>query len=366
MRTWSPASIRRSAIALLSVFLIAAGFVVGSAGLAHAEDVTWTVRTSSNSLGADRTNYAYSINPGSSVDDAIVIANHGGIAVDLSVYAADGYTTDSGEFDVLVGGATSASIGAWVHPKIDRLTVGPGESVEVPFTVQVPDNATPGDYAGAILTSLVAPDQASGISVDRRLGIRMGLRVGGELAPSLAVENPQLAWDGGLNPFAGGTATLSYTIHNTGNTIVSADQAAAVTGPFGWLRTDAADIAAPPKLLPGESWDVSIPVGEVPPMFWLTGAATVIPVVTDASGSTTALAPVEASAGGWAVPWMLLLIVVLIAAAIVLTLVLVRRSRRRRTEREDARVQEAVERALSEKGALAGERADSAELTPRV
>jgi hypothetical protein len=358
MRIPASPTLRRSALALLTVLLLAAGFVVGSASWAHADDVTWTVRTASNALGADRTNYAYTINPGSTVDDAIVVANHGDVAVELAVYAADGYTTDSGEFDVLVGGETSASVGAWVHPGNERITVAAGESVEVPFTIQVPDNATPGDYAGAILTSLVQPDQADGISVDRRLGIRMALRVAGALAPSLAVENAQFTWSGGLNPFAGGDAALTYTLHNTGNTVVSAEQAATVSGPFGWFGTDAAEVVDPPRLLPGETWQVTVPFRDVPAAVWLTGAATVIPVVIDASGSTTALAPVEATAAGWAVPWMLLLILLVIAGVAAAAVLMIRRGRKARRDREDARVQEAVDRALLE-------RESEAALTPQ-
>ncbi len=38
--------------------------------------------------------------------------------------------------------------------------------MQVPFTVEVPENATPGDYAGGIVTSLVEPDATQGINVD--------------------------------------------------------------------------------------------------------------------------------------------------------------------------------------------------------
>lgn len=360
MRTWASPTLRRSVVALLSVLLIACGIVVGTSTFAHAEDVTWTVRTASNAYGADRTSYSYTIDPGTTVDDALVVANHGETPVELAVYAADGYTTEGGEFNVLVGGETSVAVGAWVHAQTERITVAPGGTAEIPFTIQVPDNATPGDYAGGILTSLVQPEEESGISVDRRLGIRMALRVSGAIAPALAVENPQLSWGGGLNPFAGGDATLTYTLHNTGNAVVSAEQAAFVAGPFGMLRTDATDIAAPPRLLPGESWQVTVPFRDVPPLFWLTGAATVTPFVVDASGSTNGLDPIEVSAGGWAVPWMLLLIIVVLAAAIVTGVLVTRRNRRLARQREDARVQEAVDRALGESGAAERDREEPA------
>ena len=298
--------------------LVALGLSLVPAGSAQAagDDVTWTVRTASNGFGAERTGYNYTINPGSKVDDALVVSNHGDTALELGVYAADGYTTEAGQFDLVVGGAKSVSVGAWVRGGTDRITVAPGQTVEYPFTVTVPKNATPGDYAGGIVTSLAQPDDAQGINVDRRLGIKISLRVGGDLKPALAVEDAHVDWNGGLNPFAGGDSTMTYTIHNTGNAVLTSQQVAGVTGPFGMLPTSADKIKAPPQLLAGEKWDVSVPIHDVPASVWLAATATVTPVVTDASGSTTTLEPITATATGWAVPWMLLLIVVVLVALV--------------------------------------------------
>ncbi|MCU1423375.1 MAG: hypothetical protein JWN36_3026, partial [Microbacteriaceae bacterium] len=309
-------------------------------------DITWTVRTASNSFGSDRTSYSYTATPGSTVDDALVVTNHGSDPLDLGVYAADGYTTGSGQFDLVVGGAKSVTIGAWVTSSAKSVAVAPGATVEVPFTLTVPKNATPGDYAGGIVTSLVEPDAAKGINVDRRLGIRVALRVSGDLKPALAVENAHVDWSGGFNPFAGGDATLTYTIHNTGNSMLSAQQAAAVTGPFGWFAAKAGTIAPSPRLLPGEKWKVTVPVHGVAAAVWLAATTTVTPVATDAAGSTSPMTPISVTANGWAVPWTLVVLVLLVAAAVVFLPRLLRRARARRKEREDARVRDAVARAL--------------------
>jgi len=333
--------------------LVAAGIalLLSPAIAAHAagDDATWTVRTASNAFGSDRTSYGYTVDPGANVEDAIVVANHGDAPLDLSVYASDGYTTDSGQFDLLVAGATSVGIGAWLHTDAGTVTIPAGRTVEIPFTVSVPDNATPGDYAGGIVTSLGAQQDAEGISVDRRLGIRVMLRVGGALAPGLAVEDPRIEWGGGFSPAGTGDATLTYTLHNTGNTLLSAQQSAVATGPFGWFPVDAGDIDAPPQLLPGETWTVSVPIRGVPAVFWLAGTASITPLVTDASGSTTPLDVVTGTAVGWAVPWLLVIVAVVVAGLIVLIVRLRRRGRATRQAQEDARVQAAVEQALAEK-----------------
>lgn len=58
------------------------------------------------------------------------------------------------------------------------------------------------------------------------------------------------------------------------------------------------------------------PVHGVAPGVSLAATANLTPLLTDASGSTSSLKPVQATAHGWAVPWTLLLLVVVLSAAV--------------------------------------------------
>ncbi|MEH1030748.1 DUF916 domain-containing protein [Micromonospora profundi] len=343
------ALLRTTALSLLAA--VAAVGVVGAGPAVAADgDVAWTVRTASNSYGAARSSYSYNVNPGGAVEDAMVVANRGTAALKLSVYAADGFTTDAGQLDLLTRDKKSVAIGAWAHVGTDSVVIQPGKTAQVPFRISVPGNATPGDYVGGVLTALTQANQAEGINVDRRLGIRIKLRVGGELTPNLAIEDFHVRYDGTLNPFGKGDATVSYRIHNTGNAALSGQQDVSVSGPFGMLRVRADEIAAPPELLPGESWDVTVPVHGVTPAVRLASTATLTPLLTDVSGSTTSLKPVRATAHGWAVPWMLTLAVAALIVVLVGALLYRRRSRSQRRTREDARVRDAVAKALRGQG----------------
>ncbi|WP_310795981.1 WxL protein peptidoglycan domain-containing protein [Herbiconiux daphne] len=337
----------RSALVAALVVLGLAVAPVASASAADA-DVTWGVRTSSNDQGADRQNYDYAVDPGGQVTDGLIISNHDDAPLDLDVYAADGFTTTSGQLDVVTRDTASTEVGAWVTLGKGHVQVPAGESVEVPFTLTVPENATPGDYAGGVLTSLAQPGQEEGITVDRRLGIRIHLRVGGELAPALAVENMRVDYTGTLNPFGTGDATVSYTLHNTGNVRLAAGQAVTLTGPFGLLPVTASGVDAAPELLPGETWNVTVPVAGVFPAFVLSATAVITP---ERSGQDAGidLTTVEAGASTAAVPWALLVLVLLVAAAVVGAVLITRRRRRRQKRVEDARVAEAVEQALRER-----------------
>ncbi|GAA4699334.1 WxL protein peptidoglycan domain-containing protein [Nocardioides conyzicola] len=341
---------RTVVLALLATLLSTVGLVGVGAGTAYAadDDVAWAVRTASNTFGADRQNYRYTVNPGGSVRDGLVVANHGRKPIELAVYAADGFTTDGGQLDLLTPDQKSASIGAWVHADRDTVRIQPGKSVEVPFRLTLPDNATPGDYLGGIITSLRQEGTGANMNVDRRLALKVRLRVGGDLDPGLSVEGLHVSFDGPKNPFGTSGATVDYTIHNTGNAILAAGQKVSVTGPFGRLGVDAADVPDSPELLPGEKWQVSVPIHGLRPAVRLTGTVTLTPLMTDAAGSVNPLAPVDTTTHAWAVPWALLVLLLVVAAGVALGVVLTRRRRAEAKRREDARVQEAVAQAVRE------------------
>ncbi|SNY65426.1 WxL protein peptidoglycan domain-containing protein [Paractinoplanes atraurantiacus] len=341
----------------LALFAAAALVLVGLApapASADEGDVTWTVRTESNSFGATRSSFSYAVNPGAQTKDGLVVANRGKTGLKLGVYAADGFTTDTGTLDLQGAGAKGKGIGAWVHAARKNITVAAGKTVTVPFTVEIPSNATPGDYVGGIITSLTQADDSAQVNVDRRLGIKIKLRVGGDLTPALKIENTHISYDGTANPFGKGTATIDYTIHNVGNAVETAQQGVQITGPFGLFKAETTKIADPPELLPGESWKVSVPVEGVTAAILLDATVTLVPQLTDASGSTSSLDKVTATAHGWAWPWTLLALVVALIALIVAAVVLTRRNRSRRKAREDARVRDAVADALRDKATAAG------------
>ncbi|WP_326567798.1 DUF916 domain-containing protein [Amycolatopsis rhabdoformis] len=324
----------------ITAVLLAAGFAGGltAAALpAAAQDAPspdaapWAVSTAANEFGADRVNYSYTVDAGEQVHDGLKVVNNGTAPLDLAVYTADAFTRPDGQVDLLSRDKKSVGVGAWAHASGDHVKLGPGESADVPFTLAVPAGAKAGDFLGGIVTSVQEG------SVERRLGIRIRLRVGGDLAPGLSVEDANVDYSGTLNPFGSGDATLSYTIRNTGNAIVAARQSATVAAPFGLGRTASAPIPDAPQLLPGETWHVTVPVPGVVPGVRVDADISLTPLLADAAGSIAPLAAVSGSTGGWAVPWTLLVLIVLVVLAAVF---LLRRRRKSPVDPEESPVEE--------------------------
>ena len=328
--TFVATAVLRAVFAMALALIGVAGGGLAATATARAagsadDAATWTVATASNHFGSARRNYAYVANPGATLEDAIVVSNPGERPVRLTLYAADGYTTADGAFDVRTRDSRSGSVGAWVTPDRPLVTVQPGSSVTVPFTVTVPKDARPGDHLGGIVASRTEA-AADGSDVERRIGIRIQLRVSGAFEPRLVVENPRITYSGTASPFGTGSAVVTYTVRNTGNTVLKARQSVGVAGPFGQWETRAGAVPDSPALLPGETWAVTAPVHGVVPSVGVTATVTLTPLLTDPAGSTAPLAAVDTTASGWAVPWTFLL---LVAIAAVLAVVAVRLRGRR-------------------------------------
>ncbi|WP_345752533.1 WxL protein peptidoglycan domain-containing protein [Microbacterium rhizophilus] len=284
--------------------------------------IAWSVEP-----GGDdgRANYDFALDPGAQVRDSIVVRNTGSAPLELDVYAADAFTTPEGVIDVRLADEPRDGSGGWIALDTSALTLQPGDSAEVPFTLSVPGDATPGDHPAGIVTSLLTEAQGEVLGVDRRLGIRLQVRVAGDLEPRVAVEKATASYAPSWNPFEGGTAQISYTLRNTGNTRITATDAVALTGPLG-LGGAGSLPAATPEILPGSAIEVRREVADLAPLGWLGGALTVAPSAVGVGAQP--LDPVTVEVQTAAVSWTLAAVILLVLGAVMAGAVLiVRRGR---------------------------------------
>lgn len=281
----------------------------------HAEDstVTWGVRPADNAQGTDRPNYSYELAAGTQIEDGFVVVNHGDEPLTLDVYVADAVITQNGQLNLANRDVTAEGVGSWVDVGSDTVTVPAGEEVEVPFTLTVPADASPGDHSGGIVSSLTGSDPAT-ITVERRLGSRIHVRVDGELRPALQIDRLEVSSFGSTDLLPRGGMAVSFTVTNSGNTRMAGGAELRLHGPFG-LAGRVVPLDRLPELLPGSSHDVSVTVPDVPATVRVTATVAVTPLALGPDDATgTAMAPIEASATVWAVPWIPLGIVLLVLA----------------------------------------------------
>ncbi|MFJ3302226.1 WxL protein peptidoglycan domain-containing protein [Streptomyces sp. NPDC086549] len=313
---------------LLSLLGLFSGLFCGlTTGSAHAADNgSWSVYPVSSRVAA-RPYFYLSADPGQTITDKVAVANKTGKPLTFRLYAADAYNTArDGGFAVRTLKERMRGVGAWAKPAKSRVTVPGHKTVTVPFTLRVPRGAEPGDRPGAIVALDERIDKGSGslaLGVQRAVGARVYLRVSGPTLPAISVENVHVTHHQPLVPGLGdSTATVSYTLHNTGNVTLDPKVELRARGLFGrtLLARDLTRI--PSELLPGQRVRLTEPWRDAPQLDWGD-----ITLTASATGTRE-----SASASFFALPWLVVAVAFVAGVVGGVLLVRARRGRARRSE----------------------------------
>ena len=281
-----------------------------------------------------RPNFNLLLPKGNSAKDSIALVNLTFKPLTLNLYAADAVNTPDGQLSVQPASVEPSDAASWVTFKTPTgkgyVIVPPRTTVVVPFTVKVPDGTYVGDHLAGIVASTVTRGQTPGdrttdVEFEQRIAVRLGVRVAGELAPSLAVENVTATYSGTLNPFGSGVATVSYTVRNTGNVRLGGAQKVTIAGLVGGAAV-ADSLPDVPMLLPNSEATVTVPVEGVRPLGPVTATVEIVPlgVAGDANPPSEVA---SSSVVIWAVPWLLLALILVVVFAVLAWLRLRRSSR---------------------------------------
>jgi hypothetical protein len=316
--------------------------LVASAAGTPSGQVTWSV-VPATSKGPDPNRLAFSygvVKAGSTIQDHVEIVNRSSQSAAFSVYAVDATGTSASGALLLQGSSQkSTDVGAWASfpggaKQLSTIIPGKKAIVEA-FTLKVPQQATPGDHTGAMVAAVgVTRKNAKGEQIveNYRIAVPVEFRIPGALKAGIQVQSISTGFSDPINPFGTGTATVSYTITNTGNVRQSAAPTVSITGPFGQSAT--VRPAKLPEILPGDSVRVAASV----PGLFPTGPMTAhVDALPGWPKGTIPLARAAAKATGsaslFAFPWSLLgLILLLIAIGVGIWFYLRWRRRLRRAE----------------------------------
>jgi hypothetical protein len=166
----------------------------------------------------------YRTDPGAKIEGKIVIFNEG--AEDASFYAAfEKFTEVNGEKKFLRG--EPAELANWF--KMEKsVTLKAGESKEVPFTIEVPENAPPGGHFAVIWWG-TAPPGANQVSIVTRAGILVYLNVSGEVKETGEI----LSFYSAAGRIAPRLPDFKLRFKNSGNTYLKPQGKVVVKNIFG-------------------------------------------------------------------------------------------------------------------------------------
>lgn len=340
---------RRTLAAALALGALGPLGLAVPAAAADAAPVSWSV-TPADASGPDgRVVVEHAIDPGASVDDLFAVRNLGAEEVTFTLSAADGFTNDNGRFDMLASDQQSVDAGTWISLP-DQVTVAPGGTAVVPFSIVVPVDAEPGDHAAGVAASILSIQQGGGASVgvESRIGFKVMTRVTGELEPAFSVLGVSADYRTSWNPMRAGDIAVSFEVVNEGNTRLAVAGTVDVAG----HRVDfpAAGERAQ-EVLPGERRAFALEIDRVWPLVAFPGEIVVAPKAITIDGDQTGVEPISTPILVWALPWPQLL--VLVGLVLVVLALAWRRGRSRR--RLDAMLAEAREEGRRDSAGAAGD-----------
>ncbi|WP_436529385.1 WxL protein peptidoglycan domain-containing protein [Actinoplanes sp. HUAS TT8] len=175
---------------------------------------------------------------GQTVKESVRVSNLTTKPKSFLVYGADAYNTPhNGGFAFRSRDEKQADLGSWVVSPVSSVEIPARTSADIPFTIAVPSNATPGDHVGGIVAMEAEPGatadaDGAAVRVQRAVAARIYLRVAGTIRPGLSVADLTVDIDAPLLPI-GTDGAMAYRVSNIGNVHLVPGATVKVTGLFG-------------------------------------------------------------------------------------------------------------------------------------
>ncbi|WP_411701341.1 WxL protein peptidoglycan domain-containing protein [Conyzicola sp.] len=341
----------RGSVVITAALIVASGLSIGSTALpAHADDTDGISGTPASETGPDgRSRFSYEAAPGQQLTDNYSVSNTGTTSQTMRVFSTDAFNTEDGAYGLLETDAQAIDAGAWVTfengAKFVDVPLAAGESKLVTFTLTVPADASPGDHAAGIVTSVTSPQGQ--ILVDRRVATRLYVRVPGDLQAALTVGSISSSYQPTINPLDG-TTTITFTVRNSGNIALGGNMLMGVNTYFG---ISAAPIVREElaEMLPRSTRVVTIEVPGVAQLGYLNSYVSLAPTLAENVTSPGPLAVVDRDTVAIAMPWWLIILLV-VGGAIYLFLRIRRRIDAKRAEEWVAHMEAEARRKLESDG----------------
>ncbi len=165
---------------------------------------------------------SFELEPGQTQEASVEVENLDKNQLYLNFYSADATQSNQGTFALTSIKAPQQHIGTWVNFTTPKQTIDPKEKRQIPFTIKVPENITPGTYGGGIAAETTTAgnnSQNGAVKVNARMFIKLFIKVPGE-------KKHEFEWsDFSYVPATVNTKpqfTLKYK--NLGNTVIIASQ----------------------------------------------------------------------------------------------------------------------------------------------
>jgi hypothetical protein len=310
---------------LLPVLLI---WSLGAPSTAGASQNALTVYPESDGKGVRRSQFVFDLEPGSAQRDVVVVSNLSDRPMNVRVYVANSFTTASGRLGVKSKDEprTGATLWATFTSQLGNglIQIAPKTAKKIPFSIYVPPDAPPGDYALGVaavpdVDAASADPGSNKVTVVTAVASLVLLRVKGPLLPAATISALEVDVTPPPAPFVrGGRSVISFDVSNVGN------QRLNLTVKISQLNAlDRVMYEYPPIELPNVLPGAKVPISRAHPDAPMVRGRVKVEV-TSAEGTT-----VTRTKSFWAIPWGFVVAVMLLL--VLLRIAWIRRRRKRAT-----------------------------------
>jgi hypothetical protein len=103
--------------------------------------------------------FTYTAYPSTQLQDGLQVINTGSVRGTLQLYPVDATTGASSGTEFLSATAPRHDVGAWIKFSQQQVTLNPGQSQDVPFTLTLPAKMRPGQHGGGIVAEVLKQQQ---------------------------------------------------------------------------------------------------------------------------------------------------------------------------------------------------------------
>lgn len=139
---------------------------------------------------------------------------------------------ESGQPSFVEGKAEDVDLASWIKFGITSITIPAGQTVELPFSIVVPQFAGPGRHYAAIFLGTVPPDtkaEASQVAVASRVGALVLVKIAGEIKESAEVSE----FSTSAESYASLPVDFNIRIKNSGNVHLKPSGSVLIKNMFG-------------------------------------------------------------------------------------------------------------------------------------
>ncbi len=281
-----------------------------STALASAE-VSVTVKNPDPYTG-NQSWFVYTKNPGDTISDIASIKNFGDEEATVDIYPVDAITTSSGSFILKFDHEDQTGIGDWSSVEKKQIKIKPDERLDIPFTITLPADLTPGQYVGGIVIEYGTAQsesevgqcqsengcESSFVTVKTRIGARIYITIPGSVEEKIEMTDFQFFTT------LTGQPKFRFRIENKGNVVYQPIAKIEIRDADGNLydsfSKSLGTIMSDSTTEPTISWDKEIPLFA---KFSATASVTFNKRFQGSEKGTMHGAAVTRTAEFWIIPW---------------------------------------------------------------